>query len=101
MKELFKFEYEDEELTVVEDTYMAGGGQQKALDIFCADGQPYCRLTVYLEDERGLPEMFYYIKSWSENKPITDFLRASEHFVDTELRCITGFVTAEVWRLQR
>jgi len=89
-------------------------GAQKALVTWVGDfgdgtpaynievvGKPgtWARLTVFvagavLDMEPG----DILVKTWSENKNITDALRNSGLFIDTGRRCPTGFVNAEVWR---
>ena len=73
-----------------------------AIQTFCDDGEfagePYATITVNMP-EIPLENEEFIVKTWSENEPITNFLRNSEFFVDTGKR--VGFQRAEVWKIRR
>lgn len=62
-------------------------------------GAAYCVLTVNLP-KKHLEEGEFFVKTWSENEVITNFLRKSGIFEDTGKRVLTGFVEAEVWKFK-
>jgi hypothetical protein len=58
---------------------------------------PIITLTVNLPYDR-LESGEFFVKTWSENEPLTPFIRNSGIFIDTGKKVETGFVIAEVWK---
>ena len=56
-------------------------------------------LTVNLPRKWLQPDEFF-VKAWSENESIANWVRALEIFEDTGKRQKTGFVEAEIWRFK-
>jgi hypothetical protein len=42
----------------------------------------------------------FAVKTWSENEPVLEPMRATHLFEDTGRRIPTGFVVAQVWRIR-
>ena len=62
-------------------------------------GPLFCVLTTNL-DGVDLADGEFFIKTWSENENITNYLRDSGIFTDTGKRVRTGFTHAEVWKFK-
>ena len=93
-----KFVYNNEELCFKISCYLRDGAVAIIIEAVYVY-ETYATLTVnipctILEKDEIL------VKTWSENEPITDFLRNSEFFEDTGKRVPTGFVEAEIWRIK-
>jgi hypothetical protein len=85
-----------EQLSLFQGTYINGGTALMATD---ALGSAYATISVWLPDSPKLPHDMAWIKTWSENAPITNTLRGGNMFSDTGLRKVTGFVEAELWQI--
>lgn len=94
-----QFQYKDNLIHFEVGNYQNNG--RIAIQTVCDNGdfpgEPYATITVNMP-EIPLDEGEFIVKTWTENKPITDFLRNSEFFVDTGKRM--GFQEAEVWKLK-
>lgn len=94
----FEFVFKGERLSVREGRYQKT--KAPSLTVYGPHGEPFATLTANLP-EAGLPEPgCYYIKTWSENRDITNVLlhAANPRFEDTGRRIPTGFVEVHVWR---
>lgn len=87
------------EVILVKEHYQADNST--AIELMCnEDGywEPYSTLTVcipgaILEDNEIL------VKTWSENEPLKE-LATTDLFTDTGKRVKSGFVEAEIWRVE-
>lgn len=79
-------------LTVVREKYAVGGSDR--IELWCEDG-PYCVLSTNLP-EYPLPEGEFWVKDWSENEAIADFMLRQGIIVPIDRAVVqTGFVI--VW----
>ena len=64
------------------------------------DGSPFARLTVCVKGST-LAEGEILVKTWSENEPSAQACLKSGLFIDTGKRVPTGYVEAQVWKLNK
>ncbi len=64
-------------------------------------GEPVAVLTVNLPDE-PLEEGEFFVKDWSENRPIAAIMSKSGFFeIDEEKGAISGYEFVNVWRFKK
>lgn len=68
-----------------------------AIQAVTEDYEPWAKLTVNLDEP--LEEGEFFVKTWEENDPVSEAARNSGLFIDTGKRVKTGFVEAEVWKV--
>lgn len=74
------------------------GNGRLAIQAICDDGEPYGNLTVNLPNEE-LGEGELFIKTWGGNEELTACALATGLFIDTDRPIVTGWTTAETWKL--
>ncbi|MGP0171256.1 hypothetical protein ACSVIJ_05160 [Pseudomonas sp. NCHU5208] len=72
--------------------------QSSAIRLFEEDGEPYCVLSVFIENA-DIRDDEICVPSWSIPQAVLQELIATGRFVDTRRRVPTGFVEASVWRV--
>lgn len=95
---MLTFTYRGEVLTIVTSTYETGG---LAIQIFAEDG-PYATLSTNFPGvSERLPEGVFYLKDWSENAPIANFLIEERLIIPVPEHdpIVSGFIMAEAFRL--
>jgi|GEM_PF-4538587 len=91
------FDYNGERVKIEKIYYQ--NNNRIALRVFDKDGTPLATLTCNLPDEE-LAEDEFFVKTWSENGPISEAARQSGLFVDTGRRVQAGYCEAEVWKFK-
>jgi hypothetical protein len=76
--------------------YQNGG---VAVTAHCQNG-PYATVSVYLPGANRLPEGAFYLKDWSENELIANYLRANGLIEPVDAEPVkSGFVRVRAYRL--
>jgi hypothetical protein len=93
-KKITEFCYRGMPLELYQSTYMNG---RLALFLEAPGHELFATLTVNLPDEH-LDEGEFFVKTWSENRPLAVFALSSGLFEDTGRRVQSGLVQVPVWR---
>ena len=94
----YEFEFHGKILRFHVSHYVDSG--RIAIKVFSEDGRLYAVLTVNLSDV-VLEEREVIIKTWAENKQISDVARTlTDVFEDTGKKAKAGVVFAEIWRIK-